>query len=91
MALGQGDRRRQGRRRIAGIDGTEDAGRSAVMAPAAFIVRAWRDAAGHLTGVVERAATGEKARFQGAAALIEIIERMLAKPKTPPPDHVREG
>jgi hypothetical protein len=54
------------------------------MAPAAFIVRVWRDVAGQLTGVVERAATGEKARFQGAASLVELIERMLAKPGRPP-------
>lgn len=63
------------------IDGGEE---NAVMAPAAFVVRAWRDAAGRVTGVVERVATGEKARFQGAKAMAEIIERMLARPKEPP-------
>jgi hypothetical protein len=63
---------------------TEVGNSSGVVAPVTFIVRTWRDAAGLLTGVVERVATGEKARFQGAEALIQMIERMLAKPKTPP-------
>jgi hypothetical protein len=61
---------------------SEDEGES-VVAPAAFVVRAWRDAAGRLTGVVERAATGEKARFQGADMMAEMVERMV--PKSSPP------
>lgn len=91
MVLGQEDGRRQGRRRITDVDRAGAAGHDAVTASAAFIVRAWRDVTGHLTGVVERATTGEKARFQGAAALVEVIERMLVKPRTPPPDHMPEG
>jgi hypothetical protein len=56
-----------------------------VVAPATFIVRAWRDASGRLTGVVERVTTGEKARFEGAEGLAQFIQRTLAKPKAPPP------
>ena len=60
--------------------GEEDA----VLAPTTFIVRVWRDAASRVTGVVERVATGEKARFQGAQAIAEIIERMMGRQKEPP-------
>jgi hypothetical protein len=56
------------------IEGGEE---NAVVVPTTFIVRAWRDAAGRLTGVVERVATGEKARFEEAAALAGLIQRML--------------
>jgi hypothetical protein len=56
---------------------TEGSEGNGVVAPRVFIVRAWRDAAGGLTGVVERVATGEKARFRGAEALVELIQRML--------------
>jgi hypothetical protein len=52
---------------------------SAVGAPAAFIVRASRDASGRVTGVVERVATGEKVRFVGVEAMAAIIERMLPR------------
>ena len=55
---------------------TEGSEGNGVVAPRVFIVRAWRDAAGGLTGV-ERVATGEKARFRGAEALVELIQRML--------------
>ena len=51
-----------------------------VAAPATFIVRAWRDAAGRLHGVVERVATGEKARFQGADAMAALVREMVARP-----------
>jgi hypothetical protein len=54
-------------------DGVEDP----VEAPAAFVVRAWRDAGGRLRGVVERVTTGERARFEGSRALAEIIERTV--------------
>ena len=52
-----------------------------VVAPRVFIVRAWRDGAGRLTGVVERVATGEKARFVGAEALAGTIDGMTAEPE----------
>lgn len=50
-----------------------------VVAPATFIVRVWRDAAGRLNGVVERVATGEKARFQGAEAMAALVQQMAPK------------
>jgi hypothetical protein len=62
--------------------GSEENG---VTAPAAFIVRAWRDRAGRVSGVVERVTTGEKARFEDIEALAEIIRRMLARPRQAPP------
>ena len=43
---------------------TEDEEDTGVVAPATFIVRAWRDAAGRLHGVVERVATGERRDFR---------------------------
>lgn len=54
---------------------------SAVAAPAAFVVRASRDASGRLTGIVERVATGEKVRFAGAEDMAQIIERMVPRPR----------
>ena len=42
-----------------------------------FIVRANRDRAGRLRGVVERVRTGAKERFTGADGLGVLIERML--------------
>jgi hypothetical protein len=54
-----------------------------VAAPAAFVVRASRDASGRVTGVVERVATGEKARFQGVEAMGELIQQMLARRRGP--------
>jgi len=51
-----------------------------VVAPVTFIVRAWRDSAGRMNGVVERVATGEKARFQGAQAMAALIQEMVARP-----------
>jgi hypothetical protein len=42
-----------------------------------FIVRASRDRAGRLCGVVERVRTGAKERFSGADGLGIVIERML--------------
>ena len=56
---------------------------SEVAAPAAFVVRASRDASGRVTGVVERVATGEKARFQGVEAMGELIQQMLARRSGP--------
>jgi hypothetical protein len=52
-----------------------------VVAPRVFIVRAWRDEAGRLTGVVERVATGEKTRFVGAEALAGTIDGMTSEPE----------
>ena len=52
---------------------------SAVAAPAAFVVRASRDATGRVTGVVERVATGEKARFVGVETMAAIIDRMVPR------------
>ena len=58
----------------------EDGEDPGVVTPATFIVRAWRDAAGRLHGVVERVATGEKARFQGAEAMATLVREMVARP-----------
>jgi hypothetical protein len=52
-----------------------------VVAPRVFIIRTWRDGAGRLTGVVERVATGEKARFVGAEALARTIDGMTSEPE----------
>ena len=52
---------------------SDDIARTAII----FIVRASRDARGHLRGTVERVKTGEKARFSGADGLGGVIERML--------------
>jgi hypothetical protein len=41
-----------------------------------FVVRLSRDAAGRVTGIVERVRTGEKERFEGLAALATVIARM---------------
>jgi hypothetical protein len=60
--------------------GAGDREGNGVIAPRVFVVRAWRDAAGRLTGVVERVATGEKTRFQGGEALVGLIEGMVAEP-----------
>jgi hypothetical protein len=43
-----------------------------------FIVRLARDAAGRVTGIVERVRTGEKERFEGVAAIATVIARMGA-------------
>ena len=53
---------------------TREATRSAVT----FIVRATRGAGGRLQGIVERAKTGEKERFDGSEGLARVIERMVA-------------
>jgi hypothetical protein len=62
-----------------------------VVAPTVFIVRARRDATGRLTGVVERVATGEKARFQGSASLADLIQQMLPRPRESPRGQAPEG
>ena len=41
-----------------------------------FVVRAVMDAAGALTGVVERVSTGEKCQFHGTPEIVAVIERM---------------
>ena len=57
----------------------EDEGITDVVAPATFIVRVSRDAAGRLNGVIERVATGEKARFQSAEAMTALVQQMTPK------------
>jgi len=42
-----------------------------------FIVRLSRDAAGRVTGIVERVRTGEKERFEGIASVATVIARMV--------------
>jgi hypothetical protein len=44
-----------------------------------FIVRVSCDDAGRLTGIVERARTGEKHRFRGVSGVATLIERMVKK------------
>lgn len=46
------------------------------MTSVTLIVRLSVDAAGRLTGVVERVRTGEKQRFHGVEALGPLVERM---------------
>lgn len=46
-------------------------------AAATFIVRLMRDDTGTVRGVVERARTGAKERFEGYEALGAVIARML--------------
>jgi hypothetical protein len=41
-----------------------------------FVIRAVMDAAGRLTGVVERVSTGEKCRFHGTSDIVAVIDRM---------------
>ncbi|MGH7315069.1 MAG: hypothetical protein ACRELW_03110 [Candidatus Rokuibacteriota bacterium] len=43
-----------------------------------FIVRVSRDRAGRLRGIVERARTGEKWRFEDSQAIGRLVERMVA-------------
>jgi hypothetical protein len=47
-----------------------------------FVVRLSRDDAGHVTGIVERVRTGEKARFDALDVLVEVIGRMVAHDTT---------
>jgi hypothetical protein len=47
-----------------------------------FVVRLSRDDAGHVSGIVERVRTGEKARFDALDALVEVIGRMVAHDTT---------
>jgi hypothetical protein len=72
--------RREDPQGIADMCATEDGEDTGVVAPATVIVRAWRDAAGRLHGVVERVATGEKARFDGADAMAALVREMVARP-----------
>lgn len=65
---------------VADMCATGDGEDTGVVAPATFIVRAWRDGAGRLHGVVERVATGEKARFDGADAMAALVREMVARP-----------
>ncbi len=43
-----------------------------------FVVRTTADAAGRLSGVVERVSTGEKRRFHGIEELSRVIEHFSA-------------
>ena len=47
-----------------------------------FIVRLTLSDGGGLSGVVERVRTGEKQRFDGVAALAELIARMAERKTT---------
>jgi hypothetical protein len=46
--------------------------------PVTFVVRVAPDDTGRLTGIVERVRTGEKHRFEGEAAIGQIIARIVA-------------
>jgi len=43
-----------------------------------FIVRVSRDRVGRLRGIVERARTGEKWKFEDSPAIGRLVERMVA-------------
>ena len=43
-----------------------------------LIVRIWQDDAGRLSGVVERARTGEKVQFHGLETLSRSVASLLA-------------
>ena len=43
-----------------------------------LIVRIWQDDAGRLSGVVERARTGEKVRFHGLETLSRAVAALLS-------------
>ena len=43
-----------------------------------LIVRIWQDDAGRLSGVVERARTGEKVRFHGLETLSRAVASLLS-------------
>jgi hypothetical protein len=43
-----------------------------------FIVRVSRDRAGRLRGIVERARTGEKWKFEDSQGIGRLVERMMA-------------
>lgn len=90
LALGPRRQWVQGDREVEEMGATEVGNNSGVVAPVTFIVRTWQDAGGRLTGVVERVATGEKVRFQGAEALAQLIQRMLERPKAPPAGNVTD-
>ncbi len=45
---------------------------------ATFVVRVFPDDSGQLAGIVERVRTGEKARFETAEGIGEVIARMVA-------------
>ena len=47
--------------------------------PQTFIVRLTRGEGGVLSGVVERARTGEKQRFDGVEGLAQVIARMVER------------
>lgn len=48
---------------------------------ATFIIRIWHDDSGRISGVVEWVRTGERIRFQGLAAISEVIARMVERAK----------
>jgi hypothetical protein len=50
--------------------------------PLTFIVRLTRDDRGGLSGVVERVRSGEKQRFDGVAALPDLIAAMVEREAT---------
>ena len=48
-----------------------------------FVVRVSRDRRGHVSGIVERVATGAKEAFTDAEAIGRVITRMLSAPAAP--------
>jgi hypothetical protein len=47
-----------------------------------LIVRLARDAAGAITGVIERVRTGQKERFEGIDGLTAVVTRLAAQEPT---------
>ncbi len=64
--------------------GDDDRGRGGMEPPehpgdyTTLIVRIWQDDAGRLSGVVERARTGEKVQFHGLETLSRAVASLLS-------------
>jgi hypothetical protein len=56
-----------------GVESTEHLGEYTTL-----IIRLWQDDAGRLSGVVERARTGEKVRFYGLETLSRAVAALLS-------------
>jgi len=56
-----------------GVEPTEHLGEYTTL-----IIRLWQDDAGRLSGVVERARTGEKVRFYGLETLSRAVAALLS-------------
>jgi hypothetical protein len=61
-----------------------------VQSSVTFVVRVSADAAGQPRGVVERVRTGEKAAFEGWAAIGAVIARMVAAGPAPRREEPKE-